>query len=124
MCFVETLVLAGVAPSPPPNGFPSPPRECFPKQDERFALRGPPMGARVKVSPPQSNRTGTGKSKVGNWNMDNLFYKAPRMSGCFQCLDAGAHIGVFVNRFLFDNSAAEAQSARRLKMNLEKALTH
>jgi hypothetical protein len=39
-----------IAPSPQPNGFPSPPLVSFPIRDERFAFRGPPMGAREKIS--------------------------------------------------------------------------
>jgi phage FluMu gp28-like protein len=34
------------APSPRPNGFPSPPPVGIPTRDDRFAKRGPPMGAR------------------------------------------------------------------------------
>ena len=36
------------APSPLPNGFPSPPRVSFPTGDERFAFCGPPVGTREK----------------------------------------------------------------------------
>ena len=38
------------APSPPPNGFPSPPRVRCPARDVRFAHCGPPVGEREKIS--------------------------------------------------------------------------
>jgi uncharacterized protein (UPF0261 family) len=44
----STLEHANATSSPGPSGFPSPPRVSFPIRDERFALSGPPVGAREK----------------------------------------------------------------------------
>jgi hypothetical protein len=81
------------ATSPEPNGFPSPPPVSFPKQDERFALRGPREAEREKAPLSAAFRRSAPLGWEGGWRCGSnaLPERVVRL-----CPDMPAYARIFV----------------------------